>query len=80
MIMERDNYKHASSEGDIVRLPSGIVGIVSHIDFHCGGNIKEVGVFPLTNWFFRLILTLLGRTSYYDDDINSLTLLTKAAH
>ena len=72
---DSNSFQMKSKEGDIVRMPNGTVGIISQWGIVCGGNVKEVQVYPLTNWLHRLWLTLTLQTWYYDDDINKLTLL-----
>jgi len=76
--MEETIYQYSCSTGDIVQMPNGVVGIVSGVDFHCGGCVKEVSIFPFTNWLHRLVLVLSDRTKFHDETINKLRLLHPA--
>ena len=73
-----NSYQFTSKEGDIVFLPGGLKGEVRKIEFHIGGNSKEVCVKPFAGWFTRLRLFLSGKTRFYDHDINKLVLLKKS--
>jgi hypothetical protein len=75
----KEKYQMTAKNGDIVLMPSGVVGVINHWDIVMGGNCKEVRVYPLTNWLHRLILTLTSRTWFYDDEINHLKPLILAA-
>lgn len=46
-------YRVESKIGDVVKLPSGDIGIVIGCNFLCGGNVKEIHVFPLIPGFWR---------------------------
>lgn len=77
--MGKKSYQFTVDEGDVVRMPNGTIGVVNHWDITCGGNVKEVRVFPLTNWLHRFMLVLSNKTWFYDREINSLTPLVKSA-
>lgn len=68
-----ESYQFSAKAGDIVRMPCGTVGIVNYWDIVCGGNVKRVRVYPLTNFLHRLFLNLFMRTWFYDQGINNLT-------
>ena len=67
-----DSYQFQAKEGDIVKLPNGVVGIISSWDIICAGHVKEVNIYPFTNWLYRIILFFAGKLTYYDRDINKL--------
>ena len=77
-VAAEEEYRMASREGDIVMLSSGVVGIVTHRDIICGGNVKEVRVYPFTNMLYWLWLAITFQLEFYDGDINKLKLLLKA--
>ncbi len=74
---KKESYQMTAREGDIVKMPNGIIGIVTFWDIICGGNCKEVKVYPLTNWLHRLILVLHCKNWFYDSDINKLQLISR---
>jgi hypothetical protein len=76
MNKEKESYQMTIHEGDIVKMPNGIVGIVSFWDITGGGHCKEVRVYPLTNWLNRLFLILLCKDWFYDSGINKLQLIS----
>ena len=67
-----------TSIGDIVLMPNSTIGIVNHWDIVCGGNVKEVRIYPFTHWLHRLFLTLTGKIWFYDKQINNLRVIHKA--
>lgn len=73
-----DTYQYTIREGDLVRLPGGALGIVTMIDIICCGHVKEVVVYPLVNCLHHLWLSLIGRTCFYDKQINRLKKLPAA--
>lgn len=78
--MERKpEYRLNVEVGDLVRLPSGELGVVADLDVLCGGHALEVTLFPFVGFFRRLWLSLTCRIRYYDNEVNSLTLITRLA-
>jgi len=76
MKKDKESYQATAREGDIVKMPNGIIGIVTFWDITCGGNCKQVKVYPLTNWLYRLFLTFTNKIWFYDSNINSLQLIS----
>ena len=68
----KESYQMTVRAGDIVLMPNGTIGIVNHWDITNGGNTKEVRVYPFTNLFHKLVLTLTGKIWFYDQQINNL--------
>lgn len=67
-----DAYQYTVQEGDLVRLPSGVLGIVTRVDIICCGNVKEASVYPFVDFLHHLWLSLTGQTRFYDKKINHL--------
>ncbi|MFC1678305.1 hypothetical protein ACFLZ9_01045, partial [Patescibacteria group bacterium] len=67
-----EDYRLASKRGDIVRLPNGVLGIISDCDIVMGGQVKMVSVFPFAGWLYRLWLMFRNKLNYYDYQINDL--------
>lgn len=74
---KKKSYQMTAREGDIVKMPNGIIGIVTFWDIIYGGNCKEVKVYLLTNWLHRLILILRCKNWFYDSNINKLQLISR---
>ncbi|MDO8504504.1 MAG: hypothetical protein Q7S36_01490 [Candidatus Liptonbacteria bacterium] len=50
-------YRRTSKPGDVVRMKGGDMAIVTDVDFLCGGNVKELKLYPLVGpirrfWLF----------------------------
>ncbi|MFC1678303.1 hypothetical protein ACFLZ9_01035 [Patescibacteria group bacterium] len=67
-----EDYRLRSKQGDIVRLPNGVIGIINDWDIVMGGHVKTVSVFPFTGWLHRLWLMFRNKLNYYDYEINDL--------
>ena len=70
-----EEYRLAAKTGDLVTMPKGTLAIVTDWDIICAGHVKEVTLFPFTNWLHRFWLSLTCRLRVCDDDINKLTLV-----
>lgn len=71
-----EEYRMTAKVGDIVRTPWGILGIVKRVALLNGDNTLDVTVSPFN--FFLQLATFGHGFDYYDEDINTLTLLHKA--
>lgn len=73
----KDCYRTTCEEGDIVRMPSGTIAVITRLKFFYPVG-EAVRLYPLTNWFLRFFLTLFGRNWVYDTDINLLKPIYRA--
>lgn len=70
--MEHGLYQFVVEKGDVVRLPSGDIGVVAKYEILCAGHSLRVVVVPFVGMFKRLFWSLLNSYVFYDSDVNSL--------
>lgn len=68
----KENYRMIARTGDIVLMPNGSLGIINHWGIVEFGHVKEVRVYPFTNWIHRIFLTLTGKIWFYNEQIDKL--------
>lgn len=74
-----DGYRGKIQEGDIVRLPCGTEATVEKWFFDCGGNAMVAWVKPRANFVKRFWMALREKTTFADEQIDELVLVTPAA-
>ncbi|MBI2633032.1 MAG: hypothetical protein HYW78_01425 [Parcubacteria group bacterium] len=70
-------YRDTIAVGDIVEMPNGVVGIVTHWEIVGFGHSMEVFVRPFTNWLYHAILFFTNKLWFYDAGIERLKVLHK---
>lgn len=66
-------FQLSSRVGDVVKLPSGELGIISKVEFLCFYHCKQVTVFPIFASFLkRLVGFFLIWYRFEDQEINKL--------
>lgn len=69
------SYRYTAKTGDLVRMQNGTLAIISDWDIICGGNVKEVKLFPFTSWVHRIWLFWTDKLTVCEEDIDKLELV-----
>jgi len=73
----RDCYRHQVRDGDVVRMPNGLLATVIKWDIVCVGDGRVVYLKPHTNRWRAFWLWFTGKTRFVDKEIDKLALVRR---